>query len=105
MLDRKSIAAIALMALSLTVAGAPTGAIAHDESKYPGWSGQWLRAPDGGPPRYDTTTPFRVPVRTKRDTHPVRGHDVVASPHLHGRARLAEGPEDARTYLRRLFTR
>jgi len=46
----------------------PTGAIAHDESKYPDWSGQWLRVPDGGPPRYDTTKPIRkqeVPLKPK----------------------------------------
>jgi hypothetical protein len=59
MLDRDSIAAIALMALSLTAIGAPSGLLAHDESKYPDWSGQWNRVPDGGPPRYDPTKPIR----------------------------------------------
>jgi hypothetical protein len=59
MLDRDSIIAIALTALSLTMTGAPSGALAHDESKYPDWGGQWLRVPDGGPPRYDTTKPIR----------------------------------------------
>ena len=33
------------------------GAQAHDESKYPDWSGQWIKAPDGGPPRYDPSKP------------------------------------------------
>lgn len=59
MLDRRSMAAIMLMALSLTMTGASTAALAHDESKYPDWAGQWLRVPDGGPPRYDTTKPIR----------------------------------------------
>jgi len=59
MLDRASIAAIALTALSMTMTGAQTGASAHDESKYPDWAGQWIRVPDGGPPRYDTTKPIR----------------------------------------------
>ena len=39
MLYRSSIAAIVLAALSMLVAGAQ----AHDESKYPDWSGQWRR--------------------------------------------------------------
>jgi len=59
MLDRDSIVAVALTALSLTMTGASSGALAHDESKYPDWSGQWLRVLDGGPPRYDTTKPIR----------------------------------------------
>ena len=59
MLDRDTIVAVALMALSFTMSGALSGALAHDESKYPDWSGQWLRMPDGGPPRYDTTKPIR----------------------------------------------
>jgi hypothetical protein len=55
MLYRKTIGAIAVAALSMTVAGLQ----AHDESKYPDWSGQWSRVPDGGPPRYDPTKPIR----------------------------------------------
>jgi hypothetical protein len=38
----------------------PAPAWAFDESKYPDWSGQWTRVPDGGPPRYDTTKPVRA---------------------------------------------
>jgi hypothetical protein len=55
---RNAIAAIALTALSAMI-GLATIAQAHDESKYPDWSGQWIRVPDGGPPRYDTTKPLR----------------------------------------------
>jgi hypothetical protein len=55
MLDRISIAAVALAALTMTI----TPAGAHDESKYPDWAGQWNRVPDGGPPRYDPSKPIR----------------------------------------------
>jgi hypothetical protein len=55
MFHRASIAAIASAALSMMIAGAQ----AHDESKYPDWSGQWNRVADGGPPRYDPTKPLR----------------------------------------------
>jgi hypothetical protein len=54
MLERKSIYAIALATAFLT-AGA--GAQANDESKYPDWTGQWIKVPDGGPPRYDPSKP------------------------------------------------
>jgi hypothetical protein len=53
MRHRSSIGSIALVtALLLTF-----GAQAHDESKFPDWSGQWRRVPDGGPPRYDPSKP------------------------------------------------
>jgi len=55
MLDRGSIAAIALAA-ALTLPAA--GAQAHDEMKYPDWSGQWIRT-YGGNPRYDASKPLR----------------------------------------------
>jgi hypothetical protein len=54
MLYRSSFAAIALAALAMTVVGAQ----AHDETKYPDWSGQWSRVPDGGEPRYDPSKPL-----------------------------------------------
>ena len=55
MLYRSSIAAIALGALAMTVVGAQ----AHDETKYPDWSGQWQWVPDGGRiPRYDPSKPI-----------------------------------------------
>src|SRR5437870_4330632 len=54
MLNRGSIAAIALM----TVLALPPGAQAHDESKFPDWSGQWIRN-YGGNPRYDSSKPIR----------------------------------------------
>jgi hypothetical protein len=54
MFYRSSIGFVAL-AIALSMPGA--GAQAHDESKYPDWSGQWIKAPDGGPPRYDPSKP------------------------------------------------
>jgi hypothetical protein len=54
---QSSIASIALMAALMMPA---PGARAADEAKYPDWSGQWSRVPDGGPPRYDTTKPLRA---------------------------------------------
>src|SRR5215475_1624009 len=50
-----SLAAVALAALTMT----STGARAHDETKYPDWSGQWLRNYSGFP-RYDPSKPLRL---------------------------------------------
>src|SRR5438552_15351764 len=55
MLERNSIAAIAL---ATALIGSLAGAQAHDESKFPDWSGQWLRN-YGGNPRYDQSKPIR----------------------------------------------
>jgi hypothetical protein len=55
MLDRRSIAPIAGAALLAAVLGAH----AQGVSKFPDWSGQWNRVPDGGVPRYDPTKPIR----------------------------------------------
>ena len=55
MADRNLLTAIAVAtALMATLAGAQ----AHDESKFPDWSGQWLRN-YGGNPRYDQSKPLR----------------------------------------------
>jgi hypothetical protein len=53
---RTSICALALAASFL----AAPSARAFDESRYPDWSGQWLKVPDGGPPRYDPSKPDGV---------------------------------------------
>jgi len=45
---------IGLIALTASLA---TAAQAFDESKYPDRSGQWVKVPDGGPPRYDPSKP------------------------------------------------
>jgi hypothetical protein len=45
---------VAGMLLSMMVA-----APAQEKSKYPDWSGQWNRVPDGDVPRYDPTKPIR----------------------------------------------
>jgi hypothetical protein len=54
MVHQSTIGAIAMAAALLM---AVAGAQAFDESKYPDWSGQWRRVPDGGPPRYDPSKP------------------------------------------------
>ena len=59
MLERTARAAMTIAAVSLIALAAISGASAHDEAKYPAWSGQWVRVPDGGPPRYDTSKPIR----------------------------------------------
>jgi hypothetical protein len=46
--------AVAGILLSMIVA-----ASAQEKSKYPDWSGQWTRVPDGDVPRYDPTKPIR----------------------------------------------
>jgi hypothetical protein len=48
---------IAFAALTVALLVAAPSAQAHDESKYPDWSGQWRRV-EGGPPRYDQTKPY-----------------------------------------------
>src|ERR1700730_8695869 len=55
MLHRCLIGAFALAAL---LGLACDAALAHDESKFPDWSGQWLRT-YGGNPRYDQSRPIR----------------------------------------------
>ena len=55
MLDRSSFAAIALAAgFWATTADAQV----IDLGKYPDWSTQWNRVPDGGVPRYDPSKPI-----------------------------------------------
>ena len=56
MLNRNAFAAVAL-AVALSATAAETQVI--DSGKYPDWSGQWTRVPDGGVPRYDPTKPIR----------------------------------------------
>ncbi len=58
MLHRGSVGASALGAITLAAALSMTfaGAWAFDESKYPDWKGQWVRA-DTGTPRYDPSKP------------------------------------------------
>jgi hypothetical protein len=57
LLDRGSLIIAALAAgLWVTTAGAQV----IDLGKYPDWSGQWNRVPDGGQPRYDPSKPLRA---------------------------------------------
>jgi hypothetical protein len=59
MRHRSMLASVAFAGATATavVALMLPGARAHDQSRYPDWSGQWLRVPDGGPPRYDVSKP------------------------------------------------
>src|SRR6266571_6460486 len=53
MLDQSALRAVAI-AVTLTMAS--TAAVAFDETKYPDWSGQWMRPPGVGF-QWDTTKP------------------------------------------------
>jgi hypothetical protein len=57
MLDRHR-RLIGVFALAASLGLACDAAPAHDESKFPDWSGQWFRT-YGGNPRYDETKPIR----------------------------------------------
>jgi len=48
--------ALAVMAVVAMVSLLTGNAGAFDESKYPNWKGQWMRA-DTGAPRYDPSKP------------------------------------------------
>ena len=54
MLYQSSIASIVLGAALLM---SPAGAQVFDLGKYPDWSGQWVKVPDGGVARYDPSKP------------------------------------------------
>jgi hypothetical protein len=48
---------IGALALAAALLSGLSGARAQDAAKYPDWSGQWQKVPDGGPPRYDPSKP------------------------------------------------
>jgi hypothetical protein len=48
------------MALTAGLWATSAGAQLIDLGKYPDWSGQWNRAPDGGGPRYDPSKPLNA---------------------------------------------
>jgi hypothetical protein len=48
---------IRVAALAAALLATFSAAQAFEESKYPDWSGQWIKVPDGGPPRYDPSKP------------------------------------------------
>jgi hypothetical protein len=49
----KRLYSVALVAVVAAFCVSAADAQIFDLSKYPDWSGQWRRVPDGGPPRYD----------------------------------------------------
>src|SRR6516164_11288531 len=54
--NRNGILSVAVAGLMCAMAA---GAPAQEKSRYPDWSGQWSRVPDGDVPRYDPTKPIR----------------------------------------------
>ena len=54
MLVRNSLGALAVVAALVAML---SSARAQVDAKYPDWSGQWQKVPDGGPPRYDPSKP------------------------------------------------
>jgi len=54
--NRNGVVSIAVASLLCAMA---VGVPAQEKSKYPDWSGQWSRVPDGDVPRYDPTKPIR----------------------------------------------
>src|SRR5262245_1166418 len=55
-LNRGAFAAIVLTA---GLWATPSFSQVIETDKFPDWSGQWNRVPDGGPPRYDPSKPLR----------------------------------------------
>ena len=51
--------AFAAIALAATLSATTADGQVIDFGRYPDWSGQWTRVPDGGVPRYDPTKPIR----------------------------------------------
>ena len=47
------------IAVACVLSAMVAGAQAQEKGKYPDWSGQWGRVPDGDVPRYDPTKPIR----------------------------------------------
>src|SRR5262245_967771 len=58
-LDRSAFLATVLTAGLWTTAFSQVNDLGKYLGKYPDWSGQWNRVPDGGPPRYDPSKPLR----------------------------------------------
>src|SRR5438477_10742542 len=70
---------LVLAALALPLASAQ----AHDEKKYPDWSGQWIRT-YGGNPRYDPTKPIRKQEAPLKPEYQVRFEDSIKAQDLGG---------------------
>jgi hypothetical protein len=78
MLYRSTIAAMIAAALSLTAASA------QDDPRYPDWSGQWRKAPDGGPPRYDPSKPDGAGQQAPLKDEYRRIHEASMADQAHG---------------------
>ncbi len=69
-------AAMVAAALSLTAAAA--------QDRFPDWSGQWRKAPDGGPPRYDPSKPDGAGQQTPLKEEYRRIHEASMADQAHG---------------------
>jgi hypothetical protein len=77
MLYRTTIAAaVVAAALSLTAAAA--------QDRFPDWSGQWRKAPDGGPPRYDPSKPDGAGQQAPLKEEYRRIHEASMADQAHG---------------------
>jgi hypothetical protein len=63
-------------ALSLTAAAA--------QDRFPDWSGQWRKAPDGGPPRYDPSKPDGAGQQAPLKEEYRRIHEASMADQAHG---------------------
>jgi hypothetical protein len=74
--------------LSIAVAGMLStmiaGATAQEKSKYPDWSGQWNRVPDGDVPRYDPTKPIRKQEAPLKPEYAARAEESTKDQDLGG---------------------
>jgi hypothetical protein len=64
-------------AVAGTLVAMLVGAPAQEKSKYPDWSGQWTRVPDGGVPRYDPTKPIRKQEAPLKPAYQARFEDSI----------------------------
>jgi hypothetical protein len=69
-------AAMVAAALSLTAAAA--------QDRFPDWSGQWRKAPDGGPPRYDPSKPDGAGQQAPLKEEYRRIHEASMADQAHG---------------------
>ena len=83
MFDRKRERRLTLAVAVTIMATAAAPALAHDESKYPDWSGQWART-YGGNPRYDQTKPIRKQEAPLKPEYQARFEASIADQDLGG---------------------
>jgi hypothetical protein len=73
-----------LIALAAMLSAMPGAATAQESSKYPDWSGQWNRVPDGDVPRYDPTKPIRKQEAPLKPEYQARFEESIRDQDLGG---------------------